>query len=270
MTDWHAVQLFANWQPLHATHSRTSRQPVVDMQEFSTLPHCAGGFGWQPGGKGIAAASLHPMGRVPPAPVLPPVAGAPETPPVPGDPETPPVDPGAPPVETTPPEPCAPPVDGRAPPEEVSVPPLPAAEEPPEPDRAPPVGAPTEPPVPPTPAPPVELPPIPSDASSELSSAGSTPVAQAATERLTVAEIRTTMERIFVRYTNSSILAPNSGGRKAPDGRGRTPAKCETTARAPRLAPARRHRGASGRRERAPERAACRADRRHRRKPLPQ
>ena len=35
-----ALQVFANWQPLHATHSSTSLQPEVEMHEPSALPQC--------------------------------------------------------------------------------------------------------------------------------------------------------------------------------------------------------------------------------------
>src|SRR5436190_14124155 len=88
-------------------------QPAVERHALSTLPHCEGGFGEQPGGSGTAAASVHPMGRDPPEPDDPEVPAPPvepDVPPVALEPAAPPVtlDPAAPPVVTVPPAPPLP------------------------------------------------------------------------------------------------------------------------------------------------------------------
>lgn len=120
MTDLQALQLFANWQALQATHSRTARQPGVPVHALSALPHCVGGFGVQPGGSGIALASLHPTDTEPAdpdEPDAPPPFDEPDEPPLPAappdPPTTPPLDPPAPDPLTpaAPPDPPAPPDD---------------------------------------------------------------------------------------------------------------------------------------------------------------
>jgi hypothetical protein len=177
------------------------------VHALSAEPHCVGGFGEQPGGNGIAPASLQPTETEPPVP------DCPDAPPV-VEPLAPPVDgaPPAPPVALEPPALLVPADD--APPDAVLNPPVPddvppvPNDEPPVPTDEPPVPN-DEPPV--SGEPPLLTPPPPeAPASPPLLRTGSTPVAQPATA-LSVAAATRAKRKTFDGDIRSRIVAPQAG-----------------------------------------------------------